>query len=433
MKRLLILICIVTFLISGCGNENKIRTINNSNDTDTVHTTDTQQYTIELVKEDIEYFKDTYLKMHPGFKNPIIKKEFLERYANIVESIDKPMTKQELFFELSQLIVPLEDGHAIIRYADEKFFLPVQFRWLEEGLVVINSKCDLEKGDKILQINDKQPDDLLNELKNIISSENIYWVKVRASEMLREKYILNYLGCVDGYNSTSIKIQKPDGSIKTHTVYLSSGLKAYMSSQTSTTPYYKELKDYNAAVLVVPKCENNALYKSTLNKFFQYVRDNGISRIVVDLRDNSGGDSRVLDEFLKYVDINEVDYFYDHTSYKLIKKIEHQNDWLYNGKIYIATSNNTFSSAVLFAGVIKYNGIGLTIGEPTGNATIRYGYSNRYTLPNTRLEYIVTSRRWILPNTGYKPTVEPDIFLPCKIENIINETDPIVEWLKLNN
>ena len=114
-------------------------------------------------------------------------------------------------------------------------------------------------------------------------------------------------------------------------------------------------------------------------------------------------------------------------------KIIHKEGKLYNGEIYVATSNKTFSSAALFTGVIKYNDIGLTVGEPTGNATIRYGYSNPFTLPNTELEYIVTSKKWDFTNVEYEPSIMPDIPLPYKLEHILNGVDPVEEWIKTNN
>lgn len=70
------------------------------------------------------------------------------------------------------------------------------------------------------------------------------------------------------------------------------------------------------------------------------------------------------------------------------------------------------------------------VGEATGNDTIRYGYSNRFELPNTELGYIVTSKKWALPNVGYEQTIMPDISVPYKLEHILNEVDPIEEWIK---
>ena len=287
----------------------------------------------------------------------------------------------------------MNDGHAIINNPDEKYFLPLEFRWTEEGLFVVKSNIDLvEIGDEIIEIKDKEIDSLLNRLKTIISAENDYWVKARGTEMLRMQHILEYLNCVNNNNSVLLKVQKPNGNIVNKTVNLVTGLKAYMGSSNSPDSYYKGLKENNAAILVIPSCRNDNNYKNVLEDFFEYVEKNNISRIIVDLRDNTGGDSRVLDEFLKYIDIENVNYFYEYNSMfgSRISRIEHKEVKLYSGEIYIATSNSTFSSAVLFAGLVKYNNIGFTIGEPTGNATIRYGYSNNFELPNTKLKYVVT-------------------------------------------
>lgn len=434
LKKNIFLICILIFLLSGCNSGDSINNENINNGIKMVKDiSDDSTYSIDLIREDMEYFKDSYLGLHQELRKTKVRKDFLDKYDRLYNSIDSPITKKELFFRLSQLTVPLEDGHAIIENPDESYFLPLEFRWTEEGIYVVKSNIELvEVGDKIIEITHNDMEELLNKLKTIISTENDYWVKARGSEMLRMQYILAYLNCINSDNSVELEIQKPDGSIINQNINLVSGLKGFMGSAIPLDSYYKGLKDYNAAILTIPSCSNTSGYKNTLDDFFNYVHENNISRIIIDLRDNIGGDSRVLDEFLKYIDIESLDYFYEYNT--VIKnrgvKVEHIKGELYNGDIYIATSNKTFSSAVLFAGVIKYNHIGLTIGEPTGNATIRYGYSNRFELPNTELGYIVASHKWALPNVGYQKTIMPDILLPYKIEHILNEVDPIEEWIK---
>ena len=56
-------------------------------------------------------------------------------------------------------------------------------------------------------------------------------------------------------------------------------------------------------------CVYDQGYTQFVRTMFQDIRDNGIENIIVDLRGNPGGNSAVVDEFLKYLDIEEYKSF----------------------------------------------------------------------------------------------------------------------------
>ncbi|MTI95893.1 MAG: hypothetical protein FH749_10495 [Firmicutes bacterium] len=144
------------------------------------------------MREDLEEFLHYYQLIHPAYRtDPELAAAFEATYDEIFESIDKPLAKTEFMLELMRIVKPLDDGHALIYYRGEVESLPIRFAWLEEGPVVTISQSDkIERGDQIISINDKDAADILAELHEIISTENIYWVRHRGAGLLTHDYTL---------------------------------------------------------------------------------------------------------------------------------------------------------------------------------------------------------------------------------------------------
>ncbi|MTI95894.1 MAG: hypothetical protein FH749_10500 [Firmicutes bacterium] len=60
------------------------------------------------------------------------------------------------------------------------------------------------------------------------------------------------------------------------------------------TEFYPE---QDTALFRLNRCTNNPEYREALASFFQQVDEQDIPTVVLDLRNNIGGDSRVIEEF----------------------------------------------------------------------------------------------------------------------------------------
>ncbi|MBP3041430.1 hypothetical protein J9303_18455 [Bacillaceae bacterium Marseille-Q3522] len=96
------------------------------------------------------------------------------------------------------------------------------------------------------------------------------------------------------------------------------------------------------------------------------------------------------------------------------------------------TSPVTFSAANGWAVTFKDNQIGKIIGEPTGNSPSNYGETLSYQMPNSKLEFTVSSKKYIRPNPKNDPedALYPDIPVYTTIEDIIQGRDPQMEKVK---
>ncbi|WLR41833.1 hypothetical protein LC087_13410 [Bacillus carboniphilus] len=70
------------------------------------------------------------------------------------------------------------------------------------------------------------------------------------------------------------------------------------------------------------------------------------------------------------------------------------------------------------------------MGEPTGNAPNHFGEIKTFTLPNSQINYRVSSMAFTMLNGEDKDTITPDIPLSYSRQHIVNGVDPLMEWIE---
>jgi C-terminal processing protease CtpA/Prc len=128
-----------------------------------------------------------------------------------------------------------------------------------------------------------------------------------------------------------------------------------------------------------------------------------IKRVVVDLRWNGGGDSRVISPLKKALAARP----------KLA------------GHVYVLIGPNTFSSALDNAMEWKRELRATLVGEPTGGKPGGYyGEVKKLTLPNSKLVVRYTSKYFGGPPDQDASSLTPDIAAPLTLGDLISGRDP---------
>jgi C-terminal processing protease CtpA/Prc len=188
--------------------------------------------------------------------------------------------------------------------------------------------------------------------------------------------------------------------------------------------YYEMDVDKNLAVLTLNNCWFNEEYIGCLKTMFTEIKKNGIGNVAVDLRNNGGGNSLVANEFIKYLNVESfktATYEWRFGMFVLpsddgIIQNERYENLLFDGNVYILTSSDTFSSAMLFAQYIKDNRLGKIIGQAPGLPASHYGEIATFVLPNSKLLFSVSTKfMWRADIESTDSYVSPDIL--CKAKN----------------
>ena len=197
-------------------------------------------------------------------------------------------------------------------------------------------------------------------------------------------------------------------------------------------------RESSLGVLTLDSCIADNLYLQTLRAFFTEVKANGIRTVAVDLSDNQGGNSRVVDEFLRYIDVPEYRHydFFVRRGFFIGKYTNNviRNDVIkdlaFDGAVYVITSRRTFSAATNFVTVLYDNKLCKVVGRPTGNSPTAYNDVLVFQMPNSKLYLQTTYKYSVRPDSGNKETtVPPDHYS----ENPLDTVKALLEQPKIRD
>lgn len=177
--------------------------------------------------------------------------------------------------------------------------------------------------------------------------------------------------------------------------------------------------EISSAILSLDSCIINKQYIECVNKMFKEVKKQNIQNVIVDLRNNGGGNSGVVDEFIRYLDIDTykmpmikqrfgmfiTNFFGDKNIVN-----EKYEDLLFKGKVYLLTSDYTYSAAMTFTDVIQGNKLGTVVGESPSNPPNCYTDVSIFLTPNAKIElWISTKQQFAIDKNKKEGLIQPDI------------------------
>lgn len=393
--------------------------------------------------DDYDFIAETINTYHP-----LVFIGFSEKYKSCIAEQRKNIKDyNSMINSMSILTAALEDAHTNIElpYSEEDLCLNIPCLWFENGLYITdNNYCNkLEKGDRISLIENISVDEYFSRLCGFIPHENKYIAKVRSTKYPYKNYHLfsrlniNNLTGADN-NIINITVQRHDKIITVKVPF--EKYNGFIKFD-DNIEFIKYAFVKNKGILTLNQCIYNEVYRQKLKEFFKAVKEKNIDHIILDLRENLGGNSCVIQGFLSYINIDEF-YFYDIWMRDYGNEFTHvisRNDiiknekdkYCYSGKITCLVSNATFSSARMFAVVLKDNKIADIIGEKTGGKPTSFGAPSKFTTPNFNIGFRVSARLFKRPDATKddEEYLEPDIEIKQPIADYLINKDSVLNYI----
>jgi len=194
-------------------------------------------------------------------------------------------------------------------------------------------------------------------------------------------------------------------------------------------------------------------FSGLLEDLFEEIDEKGIDHLVIDLRHNGGGASFLGNQLIYFLKIPEKTE--DYTSYSFVEyrkknesepkpkdlfaEIKDESSPFYiaepekrfEGKVYVIIGSDTASSASDFATIMSDNRLCVTVGQPTSQAPTSFGDSAFFCLPNTENIISVSWKYFERPDKSKTSdvTLYPDVEIHPTIEDILEENDPVFDWI----
>ena len=436
MKRYIILLLITLTLLSCSQKSN----FNGS----TVNIT--KVLPLKYYQEDFDQMLKIILDKHPQ-PHAFISNDSLQNLAKLqYAKITDSTTVAEFFWICTKVVAAIKCGHTSIWPTvtidiPKSCFFPMEVKYVGSKLYIIDTRENSDKllvGEEILTINGVQVEKIQKDLfqyrysdghnitrKHEDTNQNFFWLcsmyfdfpasyivtvkqneKIKTINLKPSETVLNKRTFLDNYEKTLCLETDLEKSIATITI--------------RHFNYYKK---------------QLPVFESFIDSCFQHINENKIQHLIIDLRNNGGGDPYCSSYLLEHIADKSYTYFHKSAKwYGKLKKPIQPNPNRFKNKPYILVNGKCFSSTGHFCSIVKENNFGTFIGDETGSTYTCNDNHKQYLLKNTKFGLTTARRTYKTTATSFsnKHGIIPDHFVIPTIDNILNNTDTVLNYtLKL--
>ena len=387
-----------------------------------------QSIDMEGWTKDIDFYKTNLEKYHIDLYNHISKVEFDQELQQIKSTLNKK-TDADVIIDLMRLTRKIGDGHTAFSLRGfETHLFPIEINYVNGQWRVIKT-IDRHKnllGKALIAIDGKTMSQIAIEVSKVAQ-----YVENEQSKIIR-------IGTYSMISELLYSLQLTNKEFNAIFTFLDDdGKESQVSLNAISNKVYYEKTDFQSFNITIPEIEkpNNVKYdylwfspikktKGIYIKFesypsfeemkefgesiLNYINKNSVEQVVIDLRNNSGGDFFV-GTFLAYY-LNLADSI----------------NW--KTGIYVLIDKVTFSAATSNASQFRQILNAKIVGEPSGSNPTGYQDMGQFTLPNSGM-MITYSKRLFRFQDKVTKGVQPDVLIEYDWESYSKGKDNMLEWV----
>lgn len=437
-------------------------------------------------QKDLLLYSKTFELSHPYYAAPKHAKELRKETKKLYKSFAEVDDIKTFRCGLQALTSHLNDGHSQVASGLSKeliYPIYIMFDTKDSGyLLAVEDDYKEALGKRITMVNGNPISDLIARGQKLISGDNDIFKNNQLSKRLQMKDFWEMCG----YDDDEIVLTFEDNTSVTIPACTGHGLVIEQLDMEFDSPTavkevpfcYAVSDSLSICYLQFNICYDSLNYPQLGQRFDDFVEgmmaeieDNSIQTLVVDVRNNGGGNSGLCDLLLSYltdydkmknmgckvrmselllkhqpnlsgVELNDGTKpdFGDVFDYWEIKRenqeeaasahrINHDPDKIFKGNVIFISGRSTFSSAGLLLTLARDNNIGTIIGETSGHRPSHYGDVLSFNLPNTDTNATVSCRHFTRPNKNLNNETElvPDVVL--NLSDYTMEKDPAWDYI----
>lgn len=403
------------------------------------------RFTVEQLQEDVRFFRQAIAQIHPDPGFSVAPEQLDKALDSAQQQLSAPMSRDEAWRVLARLNSVFADAHFAVLQPDGNaqreawlasggVLFPYEVKATADGRLFVRAAlgggATALAGMPIDSVNGVPADRLVHELLQLVHGDTPQF----RAEVLSHRWWFYYWkmhGAPSRYRfSHGGKPMEVAGSRARP-----EGLVGTMEADFDRV-FRFELLGKRAALLTIGQFSwpDKKKFHAFTAAAFARIREAGVTTLLIDVRDNPGGDDDMWKEgVLPYLATQP----YRHTS-TYVKKVlpgrasetervgdiirgdyqkwdQHEpgNPLRFSGPVYVLVGGITYSSAVLFSNVMQDFKFGKLVGTGGYTRTSQSGGTQIRRLPHTGLEVVLPRMILDRPAGADAPQfVQPDIVLP---------------------
>jgi len=373
--------------------------------------------------EDVEYFTHELPKRHKNLFHAISRAQFEKSVADLSAAIPS-LSDHEIIVRMLQITGSVGDGHTGVHLPSTFKRYPLAVFWFGNDLRVTAATKEYERalGTRVVKIGDLSIDQARARVATCFPSaenENPWYEMSTGPAFILRPEILHALGIVSDLERAPFTFeddQSQQFTLEVTPVVQDGSLNARLLRPSSTEPLTRQRRGERFWFTYLP--DSRTVYVSFrgyeslgshVRELFKFVDDHVTDRLVIDMRQNGGGD------FLK-------------GRKHLIQPLKKRASLDEKGKLFVIVGRQTFSAAMVNAIDFRKETHALLVGEPIGERPNSYSENDEMTLPNSRLVVSYSTEYYKFLDEDL-PAVLPDQRIDPDWAAFKAGRDPVMEWI----
>lgn len=370
--------------------------------------------------EDIDYFAKRLVKKHVNAFHFTTEEKFNKAIADLKKELAN-LKDHQVVVRLMKITSSIGDGHTAVHLPSGFSHYPIVLFWFGKEAYVTRATAEYKQlaGKKLVKINGHSLDEVTQKLSPLITTNENDWFAMSVSgQLMGVPEILHTLGIVSSVEKAKFSFVDEEGKETDIELqpFVPDGKKQWVSAvkeeplfrqRTNEKFWFTYLEDINAVYVNFKSYDD--LGKNS-DKLFDFVEEKKATKLIVDLRQNGGGD-------------------FKKGRRQLIPRIKDNTTLNQKDSLFVITGRRTFSAAMVNAIDFKNMTAATIIGEPPGEKPNSYSENDEMILPNSGLVISYSTKYYKFLDKDV-PAFEPDIRVDPTWKDFVEGVDPALQKTK---
>ena len=370
-------------------------------------------------RADIRSMIDSIERYHknPFHYTPKLKLE--KAAATLVDQVSA-LSAEAIPVRMAQIVALIGDGHTRLVEPPHPTY-PIRVYWFGNDLRITSTTADSSEllGGKLERIGRYDVQEVRARLRSLLPQDENRWLEMnRSPALLTDATILFVLGIAKDPNHLDVQITREDATelMKSLTALPQGTDDTHWIQPFSTPPLYLAHQDEAVWFTTLPGTTTTyvlfnkyAGFEQNAQKILQYIADTHPDRLIIDMRENGGGN-------------------FDLPRQYLLPFIKNNTVINRRGSLYMIIGRKTFSAAMTNSADFRQETNAILVGEPAGERPNSYQENGTFCLPNSHL-HLSVSTMYYKTVSGDPEALFPDKRIDLEWSDYQAGRDPVLAWI----